>query len=120
MKYLVLFVLCLGLAIAQDNEPSQRSFTIGGSSQTLSGNSNQFKLDKFMLGWHWGFDDAKLDDAMYINIFPMFPCSAWEYSHHSHCYSNTPGFQALEIFHAKLKSGFIHNYTNFISQLSVI
>jgi hypothetical protein len=51
----------------QDLEPTQRTFTIGGhANKKLDNTNNDFKFDKFVLGWQWGAN-YKLSQVLKMN-----------------------------------------------------
>ena len=71
MKKNIIITLLLSLFLytnsySQNNEPSQRTFTFGGNTQTISSTLDYFKINKFTLGWHWG-DQFKISKALKMN-----------------------------------------------------
>ena len=84
MKIFIIFIMSATFLFAQNSEPSQHQFMWKGTATALSGSLLDFQINNYSMGWHWGFEDAKLDDTMYINFPPMFPSSTWEYSHRRH------------------------------------
>lgn len=85
---------------AQDFEPNQRTFTIGGiSGKYLDKTNSYFDINNFTLGWQWG-DEYKISKVFKMNqkdlssnnadnINPntnLFIRSGYqEYSFYSHC-----------------------------------
>ena len=65
-KIILLIIIISSIAKAQDIEPTQQRFVIGGDTLYLSADSSYFKQSNFILGWAWSCG-RKMSEAMFDN-----------------------------------------------------